>query len=330
VSQNSPVTAAGPRTLLGRLRAAVRARHYSARTEESYVGWAKRFEVFHGRRHPEGLGEAEVRAFLDHLAEHERVSASTQNQAVAALLFLYEAVLGRRLTLSPQGIVHAKELQRLPVVLSREEVRAVLAQLRGVPRLVALLLYGSGLRLLECLSLRVKDVDFQRGEIRVRGGKGGVDRVVPLPLRVQGLLTEHLARWRARHARDVQRGSGRVALPGAFERKAAGSAAEWAWQWVFPAMRTHRDLVSGEERRHHLHESAIQRAVRNAVRAAGIVKRATCHTFRHSFATHLLDAGSDIRTVQELLGHRDVRTTMIYTHVLNRGGLGVRSPVDTL
>ena len=330
MSQNSPVTAGGPRTLLGRLRAAVRARHYSARTEESYVGWAKRFVVFHGRRHPEALGEAEVRAFLDHLAQHERVSASTQNQAVAALLFLYEAVVGRRLTLSPQGIVHAKELQRLPVVLSREEVRAVLAQLRGVPRLVALLLYGSGLRLLECLSLRVKDVDFQRGEIRVRGGKGGVDRVVPLPLRVQGPLTEHLARWRARHAREVERGVGRVALPGAFERKAAGSAVEWAWQWVFPAMRTHRDPVSGEEQRHHLHESAIQRAVRDAVRAAGIVKRATCHTFRHSFATHLLDAGSDIRTVQELLGHRDVRTTMIYTHVLNRGGLGVRSPADTL
>jgi len=286
--------------------------------------------VFHGRRHPEALGEAEVRAFLDHLAEHERVSASTQNQAVAALLFLYEAVLGRRLTLSPQGIVHAKELQRLPVVLSREEVRAVLAQLPGVPRLVALLLYGSGLRLLECLSLRVKDVDFQRGEIRVRGGKGGVDRVVPLPLRVQGPLTEHLARWRSRHAREVERRGVRVALPGALERKSPGAVAEWAWQWVFPATRTHRDLVSGEERRHHLHESAIQRAVRDAVRAAGIAKRATCHTFRHSFATHLLDAGSDIRTVQELLGHRDVRTTMIYTHVLNRGGLGARSPADTL
>lgn len=330
MSETSPVKAAGPRTLLGRLRAAVRARHYSVRTEESYVGWAKRFVVFHGRRHPEALGEAEVRAFLDHLAEHERVSASTQNQAVAALLFLYEAVLGRRLTLSPQGIVHAKELQRLPVVLSREEVRAVLAQLPGVPRLVALLLYGSGLRLLECLSLRVKDVDFQRGEIRVRGGKGGVDRVVPLPLRVQGPLTEHLARWRSRHAREVERRGVRVALPGALERKSPGAVAEWAWQWVFPATRTHRDLVSGEERRHHLHESAIQRAVRDAVRAAGIAKRATCHTFRHSFATHLLDAGSDIRTVQELLGHRDVRTTMIYTHVLNRGGLGARSPADTL
>ncbi len=330
MSGDSSITGSPPRTLLGRVRAAVRARHYSPRTEASYVGWAKRLVVFHGRRHPDELGEADVRAFLDHLAEHDRVSASTQNQAVAALLFLYEAVLGRPLALSPQGIVHAKELHRLPVVLSREEVRAVLAQLNGVSRLVGLLLYGSGLRLLECLSLRVKDVDFHRGEIRVRGGKGGVDRVVPLPLVVQGPLADHLARWRARHGRDVQGGGGRVPLPSALERKISGAADDWAWQWVFPAARTHHDPVSGEERRHHLHESAIQRAVRDAVHAAGIPKRATCHTFRHSFATHLLESGADIRTVQELLGHRDLRTTMIYTHVLNRGGLGVRSPADTL
>src|SRR6266704_6615917 len=327
---DSTTTGSAPRTLLGRVRAAVRARHYSPRTEDAYVGWVKRFVVFHGRRHPDELGEGDVRAFLDHLAEHDGVSASTQNQAVAALLFLYEAVLGRRLALSPQGIVHAKELHRLPVVLSREEVRAVLAQLNGGSRLVGLLLYGSGLRLLECLSLRVKDVDFHRGEVRVRGGKGGVDRVVPLPLVVQGPLADHLARWRARHGRDVQGGGGRVPLPGALERKVSGAADDWAWQWVFPAARIHHDRVSGEERRHHLHESAIQRAVRDAVRAAGIPKRATCHTFRHSFATHLLESGADIRTVQELLGHRDVRTTMIYTHVLNRGGLGVRSPADTL
>jgi len=214
MSPNGRAAEVAPRTLLGRLRAAVRARHYSPRTEESYVGWAKRFVVFHGRRHPDQLGEAEVRAFLEHLAERVRVSASTQNQAVAALLFLYEAVLGRRLVVSPQGIVHAKELQRLPVVLSREEVRAVLAQLRGVARLVGLLLYGSGLRLLECLSLRVKDVDFHRGEIRVRGGKGGVDRVVPLPVRVQGPLADHLGRWRARHARDVERGVAGWSCPG--------------------------------------------------------------------------------------------------------------------
>src|SRR2546430_4450784 len=234
MSPNRRGAEVAPRTLLGRLRAAVRARHFSPRTEESYVGWVKRFVVFHGRQHPDQLGEAEVRAFLDHLAEHDRVSASTQNQAVAALLFLYEAVLGRRLALSPQGIVHAKELHRLPVVLSREEVRAVLAQLNGVSRLVGLLLYGSGLRLLECLSLRVKDVDFHRGEIRVRGGKGGVDRVVPLPLVVQGPLADHLARWRARHGRDEQGGGGGGPLPGAFERKGSGATGGWAWQWVFP------------------------------------------------------------------------------------------------
>lgn len=326
----SPGPAAVPRTLLGRLRAAVRARHYSSRTEESYAGWVKRFVLFHGRRHPETMGEAHVRAFLDDLAERGRVGASTQNQAVAALLFLYEAVLGRRLAVSPTGVVHAKETQRLPVVLSRDEVRAVLAQLQGIQRLVALLLYGSGLRLLESLSLRVKDVDFQRGEIRVRWGKGGVDRVVPLAVAAQGPLADHLARWRARHARELARGGGRVALPGAFERKSPSASAEWVWQWVFPATRSHWDPVSREQRQHHLHESGIQRAVRDAVRRAGIAKRATCHTFRHSFATHLLDAGYDIRTVQELLGHRDVRTTMIYTHVLNRGGLAVRSPADTL
>src|SRR2546425_635077 len=258
-----PVPASGPRTLLGRLRAAVRARHYSPRTEESYVGWVKRFVVFHGRRHPDGLGEAEVRAFLEQLAERDRVSASTQNQAVAALLFLYEAVLGRRLALSPQGIVHAKELRRLPVVLSREEVRAVLVQLRGVSRLVVLLLYGAGLRLLECLTLRVKDVDFHRGEIRVRGGKGGVDRVVPLPLVVQGPLADHLARWRARHARELAAGGGRVALPGAFERQVAGAA------WVSGARRTR---CSGGD-------VPARSAVRLRLRAAlGCRSRSVCPT----------------------------------------------------
>src|SRR5256885_5678847 len=228
VSGNSSITGSPPRTLLGRVRAAVRARHYSPRTEASYVGWVKRFVVFHGRRHPDELGEADVRAFLDHLAEHDRVSASTQNQAVAALLFLYEAVLGRRLALSPQGIVHAKELHRLPVVLSREEVRAVLAQLNGVSRLVGLLLYGSGLRLLECLSLRVKDVDFHRGEIRVRGGKGGVDRVVPLPLRVQEPLADHLARWRGARPPGGGGGGGRGGLPRGVRAQQGGGGAGWA------------------------------------------------------------------------------------------------------
>ena len=323
-------TPAGPRTLLGRRRAAVRGRHYSPRTEDAYVAWVRRYVLFHGRRHPTGMGEVEVQAFLTHLAERGRVSASTQNQATAALLFLYESVLGRRLTVAPGGVVHAKEAQRLPVVLTRDEVRAVMGQLRGVPRLVALLLYGSGLRLLECLRLRVKDVDFGRGEIRVRQGKGGGDRLTTLPVVVRPGLEEHLARWRARHAREVAAGGGRVPLPDAFERKAPGAAVEWAWQWVFPATRTHPDSATGEPRRHHIHASAIQRAVREAVQRAGIAKRATCHTLRHSFATHLLEAGYDIRTVQELLGHRDVRTTMVYTHVLSRGGLGVRSPADIL
>jgi integron integrase len=330
MSLPTPAPGPGAPKLLTRLRTAVRARHYSPRTEQSYVGWVKRFVRFHGRRHPAALGEGEVQAFLEDLVERGQVSASTQNQAIAALLFLYEAVLGRRLRLSPTEIVRAKEPRRVPVVMSKEEVRDVLAQLRGTSRMVALLLYGSGLRLLECLSLRVKDVDFQQNEIRVRRGKGGVDRVVPLPLAARGPLGEHLARWQARHAREVASAAGRVALPGAFERKVPAAAAEWAWQWVFPSARMRRDPASGEERRHHLHESAVQRAVQQAVRRAGIAKRATCHTFRHSFATHLLEAGYDIRTVQELLGHRDVRTTMIYTHVLNRGRLGVRSPADML
>jgi len=316
--------------LLGQLRAAIRARHYSPRTEESYASWVRRFVVFHGRRHPATMGEVEVQAFLAHLADHGGVSAATYNQAVAALLFLYEAVLGRRLVVSPSDVVRAKEPLRVPVVLSRDEVRLVLAELRGVPRLVALLLYGAGLRLLECLGLRVKDVDFLRGEIRVRWGKGGVDRVTPLPLAVRGPLADHLARCRLRHEGEVAGGRGRVSLPGALERKLPGANAEWPWQWVFPASRVHRDPASGEERRYHLHESAIQRAVQAAVRRARIAKRATCHTLRHSFATHLLEAGYDIRTVQELLGHNDVRTTMMYTHVLNRGRLAVRSPGDAL
>src|SRR2546426_8696946 len=258
-----PSPAAGPRTLLGRLRSALRARHYSPRTEQASVAWVRRYFAFHGRRHPAALGAAEVHAFLTHLAERVRVSASTQNQAAAAFLFLCEAVLGRRLGVAPDGVVHAKEGHRLPVVLTRDEVRAVLRELRGVSQLVALLLYGSGLRLLECLQLRVKDVDFGRGEIRVRWGKGGVDRVTPLPVAVRSGLAEHLARGRARHAREVAAGAGRVELPDAFERKAPSAAAEWAWQWVFPAARAYTHAAGGDPRRHHVHASAIQRAVQS-------------------------------------------------------------------
>jgi integron integrase len=264
------------------------------------------------------------------LAEGERLSAASQNQAASALGFLYERVLVRRLGRDAfGGVVRAKEPAGLPVVLTRDEVRRVLAELPGVNRLVVLLLYGSGLRLLEALALRVKDVDFERGEIRVRGGKGGGSRVTMLAAAAVEPLRAHLARVREVHLRDVSAGAGGVPLPEALARKMPGAVREWAWQWVFPAGRPRRS-GPGEARlpQHHWHETAVQRAVRAAVLAAGIAKRATCHTFRHSFATHLLEAGYDIRTVQELLGHRDVRTTMIYTHVLNRGGLGVRSPAD--
>src|SRR6266566_329987 len=275
---------AGPK-LLTLVRRAIRLRHYSRHTEEAYVAWVRRFVRFAGLRHPASLGEAEVERFLSSLAELG-VSATTQNQAASALRFLYEEVLGRRFA-RPAGVVHAKEPGRVPVVLTREEVRAVLGRMQGTTRLVALLLYGSGLRLLEALTLRVKDIDFARG-------------------------------------------AGYVELPGGLARKLPTAEREWVWQWAFPASRLHRDETTGEWRRHHLHESVVQRAVTAAVRAAGIAKRATCHTLRHSFATQLLETGHDIRTVQELLGHSDVRTTMIYTHVLNRGGLGVRSPADSL
>lgn len=323
-----PLVSGRPR-LLARLRQAIRLRHYSRHTEEAYVGWVRRFVRFSGMRHPAELGEAEVARFLSSLAEHAGVGATTQNQAASALQFLYDRVL-RRPFARPAGIVRAKEPGRFPVVLSREEVRAVLGHVRGTARLVAVLLYGSGLRLYEAIALRVKDIDFARGEIVVRRGKGARDRVTMLPVSVRRLLTVHLARVERRYRADRARGMGMVELPDALTRKLPSASRDWAWQWVFPATRLHRDAATGEWRRHHLHERVVQRAVTQAVRDAGIAKRATCHTLRHSFATHLLEAGHDIRTVQELLGHRDVRTTMIYTHVLNRGGLGVRSPADSL
>ena len=309
------------------VRRAIRLRHYSRRTETTYVRWVVRFVRFHGLRHPRELGAREVEDFLADLAVRGRVSASTQNQARAALLFLYRDVLATPLDAlaTPAG---AKRPSRLPVVLTRAEVRSVLAHLDGPPRIVALLLYGAGLRLLEALSLRVKDVDLVTRQLLVRHGKGGKDRVTVLPSAAVVPLGRHLERVRLLHDRDLTRGGGHVALPGALAGKLPAAGREWAWQWVFPASSRYRDPQTGERRRHHLHESAVQRAVRAAVLRARIPKRATCHTFRHSFATHLLEDGYDIRTVQELLGHADVRTTMVYTHVLQRGARGVRSPLD--
>jgi len=321
-------SSAGP-PLLTQVRRAIRLRHYSARTEEAYVWWVRRFVRFCGLRHPRELGEGDVTRFLSSLALDHRVAASTQNQALSALVFLYGEVLR-----SPVGwltaLVRAKRPARMPVVLTRDEVRAVLDRLPGVCWLVGAVLYGTGMRLLEALRLRVKDVDFAANEIMVRGGKGDRDRVTMLPERVKGPLLHHLAEVRRQHERDVGEGAGWVELPGALALKYPSAGREWGWQWVFPATRLYVERASAERRRHHLHESVVQRAFRYAKRAAGIVKAASCHTLRHSFATHLLEAGYDIRTVQELLGHRDVRTTMIYTHVLRRGGLGVRSPADSL
>lgn len=315
--------------LLPRVRRALRARHYSPRTEQAYLGWIKRFVKFHGMRHPVEMGPEEIERFLSSLAEDQGVAAATQNQAASALLFLYREVLGHEMTRA-DAVVRAKTPRRLPVVLTRDEIKAVIRQLKGTSQLVGLLLYGSGLRLLECLRLRIKDLDLDRGEIRVRRGKGARDRVTMLPAAVKAPLSEHLERVREQHERDLGRSRGAVELPGALRLKYPAASRDWKWQWVFPATRSYRDESSGERRRRHLHPSGIQRAVTQAVRRAGIVKHASCHTFRHSFATHLLEDGYDIRTVQELLGHRDVRTTMIYTHVLNRGGLGVKSPVDSL
>ena len=314
--------------LLDRLRQEIRIRHYSRRTEQAYVSWVRRFIVFHGKRHPRDLGASEVTVFLSSLADRG-VSASTQNQALSALAFLFEVVLGQRLTWMNE-IVRAQRPVRLPVVLSRTEVASLLARLHGTVWLMASLMYGSGLRLLECAELRIKDVNFDRGELTVRDGKGGKDRVTMLPSALRGPLLGHLERVKRQHDEDLAAGRGTVALPGALRAKYPNAPREWAWQWVFPATRFYIDPGTRERRRHHLHESVLQRAVKDAVRAAGIPRPATCHSLRHSFATHLLEAGYDIRTIQELLGHRDVSTTMIYTHVLNQGGRGVRSPLDQI
>lgn len=313
--------------LLDRVRERIRFKHYSIRTEDSYVQWIRRFILFHGKRHPAEMGAVEVEAFLTHLAVEGNVAASTQNQARSALLFLYKEVLGSELPWL-NNVEQAKKPRRLPVVLTEDEVRAVLASLDGVHWLVAALLYGAGLRLMEALRLRVQDVDFKRREILVRNGKGFKDRVTMLPARVAGRLQSHLVAVRLLHEKDLAEGLGEVHLPYALDRKYPNAGRSWGWQYVFPSGNRSVDPRTGKTRRHHLDEQTIQRAVKQAVRTVGVVKPATPHTLRHSFATHLLQNGQDIRTVQELLGHEDVQTTMIYTHVLNRGGRGVTSPLD--
>ncbi|MCJ7738762.1 MAG: integron integrase [Anaerolineae bacterium] len=316
-----------PIKLLDQPREAIRVKHYSIRTEQAYVDWIKRFILFHNKRHPHNMGNAEIEAFLTHLAVNQNVAASTQNQALSALLFLYRDVLKKE----PDGTidaVRAKKPKRLPTVLSKDEVHKVIGFLSGTHQLMAKLLYGSGLRLMECLRLRVKDLDFSQQQIIVRDGKGQKDRVTMLPESLVPLLQEHVRHVRHIHEEDLSKGYGSVYLPFALERKYPNASREWLWQYVFPASRLSTDPRTGTVRRHHVHERRLQKAVRKAARKAGIDKRITCHTFRHCFATHLLEAGYDIRTLQELLGHKDVRTTMIYTHVLNKGALAVRSPLD--
>jgi len=313
--------------LLDRVRELMRLRHYSLRTEEAYIGWIRRYILFHGKRHPNELDEQYVSQFLTSLAINGRVAAATQNQALNAILFLYKEVLQRQLGFVGNAL-RVKRAPKVPVVLSPSEARAILAQLQGQYRLMAQLLYGSGLRLLECVRLRVKDVDLHYLHITVRDPKGGRERKTMLPVSLAAPLREHLHRVKARHEQDLAEGFGSVYLPTALERKIPSASREWAWQYVFPAERRSIDPRTGIERRHHVNEKNLQNAVKAAVRKSQVPKRASCHTLRHSFATHLLENGYDIRTVQELLGHKDVSTTMIYTHVLNRPGLAVKSPLD--
>jgi len=337
----------GQPRLLDRVREAIRARHYSLRTEEAYVGWIRRFILFHQKRHPIEMAEPEINAFVTHLAVQSSIGASTQTQALSALMFLYRHVLRKPLP-DLDTVIRAKRPGRLPSVLTRSEVKRILGRMNGTPRLVATLLYGTGMRLLECLRLRVKDLEFGNNRIVVRDTKGGEDRVVPFPVVARAEMPSWLSRVKRIHDGDLADGFGSVYLPDAIARKFPGSEREWGWQYVFPGEHRSHDPRGKElrrrpgsaapvltptgqpERRHHLHETVIQRALRRAVLDVGISRRISCHTFRHSFATHLLEEGYDIRTIQELLGHRDVKTTMIYTHVLNRGGRGVRSPVDIL
>jgi integron integrase len=314
-------------SLLDCVRSAIRLRHYSIRTEEAYVRVIRRFILYHGKRHPREMGTDEIRQYLSHLATDGNVAAATQNVALAALLFLYREVLQIELPLV-EGVERARRPRRIPVVLTSEEVKRVLAHLTGTHHLMASLLYGAGLRLMECVRLRVKDLDFDYRQIIVRDGKGEKDRRTILPQPLAEPLHRHLARVRLQHEEDVRLGCGSVYLPYALERKYPNAATEWVWQYVFPAAKLSVDPRAGERRRHHASGDGLQRAVKRAIQGAGVQKRASCHTLRHSFATHLLEAGYDIRTIQELMGHADVATTMIYTHVLNKGGRGVKSPLE--
>ncbi|MGH9931797.1 MAG: integron integrase [Pyrinomonadaceae bacterium] len=317
-----------PPRLLDEVRTTARLRHLSLRTEKAYLQQIKRFIFFHGKKHPREMDAKHIRDYLSYLAVERNVSASTQNVALAALLFLYRDVLKLKLD-RIEDVERARTNRRMPVVLTRAEVNAVLNNLSGIPYLAAALMYGSGLRLMECLRLRVKDIEFSYNQVMVRSGKGDQDRVTPLPAKLREPLRKQLLKVKLLHQQDLQEGFGSVALPHALERKLPQAPREWAWQYVFPATRRSHDPRTDKEQRHHLHESVLQKAVNAAMRKAVVGKRGTCHTLRHSFATHLLEDGQDIRTIQELLGHKDVRTTMIYTHVLNRGGRGVRSPLDS-
>lgn len=315
--------------LFDRVRQIIQALHYSPRTEKTYIGWIKRFIFFHGKRHPIEMGEKEINEFLSFLTIKKNVTASTQNQALCAIVFLYRHVLNRDIYLL-DGLIRAKRPGRLPVVLTKAEVRKVISHLSGIKKMIVMIMYGSGLRLMECLRLRIKEIDLLSNQIIIRDGKGNKDRITMLPEVVNAPLKEHLKRVWKIHQLDIKDGFGHVYLPYALSRKYPNASREWNWQYVFPASKRFRNPNTGEQGRHHIHETAIQKSVKKAIRYAGIVKQASCHTFRHSFATHLLEDGYDIRTVQELLGHKDVRTTMIYTHVLNRGVRGVLSPTDRL
>jgi integron integrase len=315
--------------LMDSIREALRSRHYSRRTEQTYCHWVRRFIFFHKVRHPAEMAEPEINTFLTHLAVKEKVSASTQNQALSALLFLYRHVIGREVG-DLGKVIRARKPTSLPVVMTRDEVKAVLSNLSDDRWLMASLMYGAGLRLMECLRLRVQDIDFARNEILVRDGKGAKDRITMLPESLKAPLQACLKKGKVIHEKDLAEGWGHVQMPDALDRKYPNAPKEWRWQWVFPQEHRWFNPKTKEQGRHHIDESLVQKAVRDAVVKAGLTKHATCHTFRHSFATHLLEGGYDIRTIQELLGHSDVKTTMIYTHVLNRGPAGVHSPLDRL